>query len=146
MPRVDFYILPDHSPATGFACAMAGKIWRQGHKIHIRTGSRQDAVILDEMLWTHKDISYLPHQLADEQEDPDTPVNIGWNGLNPVTDEVLINLGDNIPDYAPSFARIIEIVPATDPQRGLARERFRKYREQGFDIHSHKLEDKHVRI
>ena len=142
MARVDFYILQDQNPPEKFACAIAGKIFRQGLKIHIHTDSREAAATLDDYLWTYRDISFLPHQLADGGEQPDTPITIGWNGTVPAEAGVLVNLSVNIPDFASDFARIIEIVPGYDPLRSQARARYRQYRDQGYELHNHEIDPK----
>ena len=124
MARVDFYILQDQSPPERFACAISGKVFRQGLKIHIHTGSRESAAALDDLMWTYRDISFIPHQLADSGTDGDTPITIGWPGTAVNHASVLINLDEKIPDFAGDFARIIEIVAAYDPLRGQAREQY----------------------
>ena len=146
MNRVDFYILQEQNPPEKFACAIATKLTRQGLAVHIHTDNRETAVGLDEYLWTYKDISFLPHKLVDDRELPDTPVSIGWNGSTHNTDGVLINLGMNIPDFAGSFARIIEIVAAYDPPRAQARDRYRQYRDRGYELHNHDIEPKDANI
>ena len=138
--RVDFYILQDQNPPETFACAIAGKILRQGLKIHVHTESREAAVALDDFMWTYRDISFLPHQMAGDSDQPGTPITIGWQETAPADGGVLINLGAEIPDFAADFARIIEIVAAYDPLRGQARDRYRQYREQGYEMHNHDID------
>ena len=140
MTRVDFYILHNQNPPENFACALSNKIIRQGLNIHIHTESRESAVSLDDYLWTFNDISFLPHQLADSTDGIESPIIIGWNGIEPSGSNVLINLNTTIPDFAGSFNRIIEIVAANEPQREQARERYREYRQRGYELHNHDME------
>ena len=144
MTRVDFYILSDSQPPDRFACQLAGKVRRQNLQIYIHTDSRETANKLDELLWTHKDISFLPHSLADTACCDDSPITIGWQGSDPGRQDVLINLSTNVPDFANKFARIIEIVTAQEPLRSQARKRYQQYRDNGFDLHSHKLESNYA--
>ncbi len=144
MTRVDFYILSDRQPPDRFACQLAGKVRRQNLQIYIHTDSRETANKLDELLWTHKDISFLPHALADTACSDDSPITIGWQGSEPGRQDVLINLSTNVPDFANKFARIIEIVTAQEPLRSQARKRYQQYRDNGFDLHSHKLESNYA--
>jgi len=146
MNRVDFYILQDQNSPEQFACAITGKLLRQGHAVHIHTDSRDNAAGLDDYLWTYKDISFLPHKLADDRDLPDTPVTIGWNGSAHPEAGVLINLGTDIPTCATAFARIIEIVASQDPPRTQARGRYRVYRERGYELHNHDIETKDANI
>ena len=140
MTQVDFYILPDHDLPEKFVCDLAEKVRKKGLQIYIHTESRQAAERLNDLLWTHKDISFLPHALIDADDFNGTPIAIGWVGAKPSTNEVLINLSPNVPEFANSFARIVEIVAGQEPIRNQARERYRHYRDHDFDLHSHTLE------
>jgi DNA polymerase-3 subunit chi len=139
VPRVDFYLLPESLAAARFACSMTARARGQGLTVHIHAASRDEAIELDNLLWTFRDISFLPHCLADERDGPEAaPVVIGWEGQPPRTDGVLINLDARIPDFAAGFARIVEAVPAQG--RSEARDRWRRYREMGCELHSHELD------
>lgn len=140
MPRVDFYVLPETSPAERFACTIANKAWQQGHTVYIATLSREAAEVMDDLLWTFQDISFLPHALAQTDVPPAEPVVIGWNGRLPGEYEVLINLTADIPDGVENFARIVEIVAGSHERRELARKRYRAYRARGYEMHDHTLE------
>lgn len=143
MPRVDFYVLPEGLSTQRFACNMAAKARRQGYEIYIHAASRPDAVSLDELLWTFQDISFLPHRLDDDAADDGSRVTVGWEGRLPPEGQVLINLCAAIPEFAARFARIVEAVVPESPLREQARERYRRYREMGFELHSHELESEH---
>jgi len=140
MPRVDFYVLPDTSPAERFACTIANKAWQQGHTVYIATLSQEAAGIMDDLLWTFQDISFVPHALAQSAAPPAEPVVIGWNDRMPGDYQVLINLTADIPAGAENFARIVEIVAGNHERRDLARKRYRTYRERGYEMHDHTLE------
>lgn len=145
MTRVDFYILStEESSRDKFACALAGKALTRGNPVHIHTDSRESAVLMDDLLWTFRDISFIPHALADETLEHDCPVAIGWNGINPKSCEILINLGADIPEFVRSFVRVMEIVVTDAASRQQSRDRYRRYRDMGFELHSHELESDHA--
>lgn len=138
MTRVDFYSLPDHGNSGKTACVLIEKARQSGHTIHIRAASRADALQLDELLWTFRDISFIPHRLADEAGETTATVIIEWEGAQSSdTGDVLINLKAAMPAEAGRFNRIIELIPADAAGRQAARERFRLYREQGLEMHHH---------
>src|SRR3990172_5435690 len=139
MTRVDFYSLPEHGDSGKTACMLTEKARQRGHTIRIRAASRADALQLDEMLWTFRDISFIPHRLADESEDSAAHVTIEWEGAQTDAGDVLINLTAVIPEESGRFNRIIELVPADAAERQAARERFRFYREQGLELHHHEM-------
>jgi len=131
-PRVDFYVLPETLAAARFACAITARARREGLMVHIQAASRDEALELNDLLWTFNDISFVPHCLADEDRDPAVaPVVIGWAELPPRTGDLLINLDEAIPAFASGFARIVEAVPGDSARRGQSRERWRQYKEMG---------------
>ncbi len=146
MISVDFYILPDNKLQEKFACVLAEKARTQDLKVYIYTESREKALRLDDLLWTYKDISFLPHNLADGDSDDKTCIIIGWNGTTITPFELLINLTMGVPTFANKFDRIMEIVEANEPARKQARNRYRQYRELEFKLRSHDLEASHAAI
>lgn len=95
---------------------------------------------MDDLLWTHKDISFLPHSMVDDPGADTGGICIGWNGQAPRKAEVLINLGNRIPDFVNDYTRVVEMVPAEPAQKTLARERYRQYRESGFELYNHQID------
>lgn len=138
MTRADFYILGDGGSRTRFACTLAHKAWQQGHRPFLLAPDRDEAAGLDDLLWTFQDISFLPHTLADDAGAGDVPVTIGWPG-HAAAGDVLINLTDDVPDNAAGFERIAEIVGGDETQRNRARQRYKTYRERGYDMHNHDM-------
>jgi len=139
MQRADFYILDTGADPGRFACNLASKAWKQGHTLHILAPDRDAALGLDSLLWTFRDISFLPHAVLGDDETGAVPITIGWPETTLRQGDVLINLSTHSPEQAAGFARIAEIVPADDDLRRQARTRYRQYREQGFELHSHDL-------
>lgn len=146
MNRVDFYILPENSKRDRFACTMANKVWKNGNIVYIHTSNKEAAILLDDLLWTFNDISFLPHGLCDEHNHENIPVLVGWNEQLPEQCQVMINLTEEIPATADKFPRIIEIVTGNNQDRQSARNRYRDYRAGGFELHDHMLEDNHDSI
>ena len=140
MTRADFYILGDNTDRARFACTLAYKAWKQGHHLHILASGHDEAVALDDLLWTFQDISFLPHALADDAGAGAVPVTVGWPGQPVAGGDVLINLTAEIPESATAYRRIAEIVSADEDLRRQARQRFKQYRELGFDMHTHTLD------
>ncbi len=142
MARVDFYILNQagqHSRQT-FACRLAEKAYRLQNTVHIQAGSRADADRLDELLWTFRDGSFVPHEvLGSAPEDPASPVTIGCDDTSRADCDLLINLGESIPDSASSFPRVAEVVTSDEDSKTQSRQRFVDYRDQGHTLNTHKL-------
>jgi len=118
---------------------MAGRALQEQMTVHIHTRSRDEAALLDSLMWTFRDISFIPHALVDEPGARDTPVSLGWHGAVPGSHGVLINLTDEVPEFAGQFERIVEPVGMDTELKSLARQRFRRYRELGWEMHSHDI-------
>lgn len=143
MPRIDFYVLPDASPNGRFllACRVTDKAFRHGHRVYIHASSHSQAVMLDELLWTFKDNSFIPHSMVDKPDaDTDTaPVRLGYGTQPGVQADVLINLGDEVPDSFEQYERVTELVDQSQEIKQQARQRFRYYRDKGYTPHTHNL-------
>ena len=138
MAEVDFYIIASAAEAGGriFACRVAEKAWRLGHRVFVHTESRESASEMDALLWTFREDSFVPHEL-DSTTPAGAPVLIGA-GEPPARDpDVLINLTSHVPPFASRSPRIAEIVTGDEHARELGRERFRRYRADGFEIRTH---------
>jgi len=142
MARVDFYILNQagqHSRQT-FACRLAEKAYHLNNSVHIHAASRDDAERIDELLWTFRDGSFVPHErISGTGDAADSPVTIGCEDEFVEPRDLLINLSDDIPACAGTFPRVAELVTSDDDCKQLSRKRFATYREQGHSLETHNL-------
>ncbi len=131
--RVDFYVLEEPQPAARlrFACRLAEKAYHLDHRVHLQAGSAAEAADLDDLLWTFRQGSFVPHELAQPGQPPQSPVTIGHGPAPPPQADLLINLTGTVPDFADAFERVAEIVDGSDDGRRLGRERYRSYQERG---------------
>lgn len=144
MTRVDFYILDQSSSEArlSLACRLAAKAVEQHLEVLINTGTETDAARLDELLWTFSQGSFIPHRRLDGPNDRDEgePVLIG-NDRVPETGrwELLINLSLEVPGFFSRFERVAELVDAEPQNKAAGRERFRYYRDRGYELRTHRL-------
>lgn len=142
MARVDFYILAASGEPSRqkFACRLAEKAYRLNHSVHIHTASRQQAEVLDELLWTFRDGSFVPHEvLGPGGARGGAPVTIGFEENTIGGQHLLINLSEEIPGMAGSFPRVAELVTSDEQSRQRSRQRFAQYRERGAEMETHNL-------
>jgi DNA polymerase-3 subunit chi len=141
MARVDFYVLaaPGEQARRQFACRLAEKAYRLDHRVRILAADPQAAAQIDELLWTWRDGSFVPHEILKTGTAPESPVTISSDQSAHADSDLLINLSDALPASAGAFPRIAEIVSSDDEQRRHGRERFAQYREQGHTLETHKL-------
>ncbi|MCP5421228.1 MAG: DNA polymerase III subunit chi [Gammaproteobacteria bacterium] len=142
MPRIDFYILPDQA-ADGrvlLACRLCEKAFQHGHRIYIQAASPEQARILDDLLWTFRQGSFVPHALCPAGDSDMSPVLIGAGAdIAAQTAEVVINLDALPPPDFDRFERVMEIVDQHPDILAQSRQRYRFYRERGYPPDSHKL-------
>jgi len=138
MTRIDFYIIPqdqlDH--IYNFTCRLTEKAYQQDHKITIKVNSQEEAQKLDDLLWSYKPESFLPHNKQNDQED--APIRIVWDNLGSDY-EVLINLSDEVPPEFTRFQRVTQIASQHPEQRARSREHYKYYKERGYPLHNHDL-------
>ena len=142
MAKVDFYVIGGSGEQTRrrFACRLAEKAYRLDNTVHIHATDRQSVQQIDDLLWTFRDGSFVPHEvLGDRADDGPAPVTIGCDSPPARECDLLINLSDDIPSIADSFPRIAEIVTSDEDARTRSRNRFVDYRERGHTLDTHKL-------
>jgi DNA polymerase-3 subunit chi len=140
--RVDFYLLSAAEPASRlhFACRLAEKAYKLKNNVYAHTTSEAEAGQLDELLWTFREGSFVPHGLLADQPDARTPVQIGTPEQATTQGELLINLSAAAPTFAANFARVAEIVDNSEASKQAARERFKQYREMGLEPTTHNID------
>lgn len=143
MPRIDFYILPEHNIPQRFVCNLTSKVKAEGYSVHIQAQDKNEAKKLDDSLWTFRDISFLPHALIDDADVEQHTVTIGWPDMDQNKTDVLINLTQNEPVETEDYTRILEIVSAEANSKQRARELYRSYREKGYELNTHNIDSSH---
>lgn len=139
MTQVDFYVLPDATSRgrTLFVCRLAEKAFGLGHRVFVHLPSTDEARELDQLMWTFRDRSFLPHCLAGS--DADAAVHIG-TGSEPAGDfHLLVNLAQDVPAFFSRFERVAEVVNAEPAVREAGRGRFRFYKDRGYPLETHSL-------
>ena len=141
MARVDFYVLKQDGEQARrlFACRLAEKAYKLDNTVHILAPSQEAAERVDELLWTFRDGSFVPHHLLNSANDLDSPVTISFGNGHVESRDLLINLCDEVPDAAESFPRVAELVTSDQDCKQKSRARFVTYRDQGHTIDTHNV-------
>jgi len=140
MTRIDFYVLADETLEQQqlFACRLAQKAVKQGHRVYIHTSSDHQSQQLDDLLWTFSTHSFVPHT-RQAAECAQHPVFISHQGDPHGIHDVLINLSLKTPDCFSRFERLAELVNQHENIRQAGRERFKFYKSRGYPLNTHKL-------
>lgn len=137
MTRIDFYIHVDDKLHT--ACRLAAKAFGQGLRVMVFCPDTQTAQRFDRLLWAVPATGFVPHCFPGDALAPVTPVIIDHDASDTPHDQVLLNLRDEWSPLFSRFQRLIEIVSRDERDRASARERFKFYRDRGYEIRTHDL-------
>lgn len=138
MARIEFHF---NAPAlVPYACRLLRKVHGRGLRAQV-VGHRSTLVQLDQALWDFSQLDFLPHCTAEappamreassvvltEQPLPD------WDR------QILINLGESVPQGFEGFERVIDVVSMDELHRAQGRERWRHYSRLGHELIRHDL-------
>jgi len=142
MTQVDFYILtnPTFQGCEQLACRLAEKAYLKGHYLYLHTEDEHQARQVDDLLWTFRDGSFVPHALMEQAGGAPQQVLIGHSTEPPLEQDVLINLTNDVPLFFSRFLRVAEIVGGEEQQKQQARERFKFYRDRGYPLNTYNIE------
>ena len=140
MTKVDFYILSDtaHMERYRMACRIVEKAYFLDHRVHVHTDSAEITSQLDELLWTFRDRSFIPHEIEPKYPNH-TPVTLG-HGWIPEHCDVLVNLATGVPKSFNHFNRVAEIINQDEQCRESGRARYRFYRDHGYSLTHHEIQ------
>jgi DNA polymerase-3 subunit chi len=135
MPRADFYLIAkprfSEQPLL-LVCELARKAFATQQPTLILTRDFAQAEALDELLWAFDSDTYIPHQLAGDDDDQHTAVLIAPPGVDTPARPLIINLCEQCPQ---SYGeRVLEVVAADPAEREGSRLRWREYQRLGFEV------------
>jgi DNA polymerase-3 subunit chi len=137
MTRIDFYF--EAEDKLQVACRLSAKAAQQKLRVLIYAADQAAAQRIDKLLWTWQATTFLPHCMTTSPLAAQTAVLITHDPEDTPHDEVLLNLHPAWPPAFSRFQRLVEIVGREDADRGAGRERFRFYRDRGYEIVKHDL-------
>ena len=140
MTSIDFYT--HVSDRFDVAAKLVAKAFAQHGSVRVLTGDAESTETLDSMLWIQPAIGFLPHCRIGNRLAAETPIWIDHLLEHQGPAAVLINLHDAPPPFFSRFERLAEIVGADESGAAAARERFRFYRERGYELRTHNLSER----
>ena len=137
MTRVDFFIWPlcekrYHDLAI---CNLIRSIYQSEGSLTVLIEDSNERERLDHLLWTFEKTSFIPHGI-----DNTYPVKLTSDAVKEKKN-ILMNLGSSCPKEPEKFEIIVETAGHNESTRSKARLRFKKYKELGVGVSSHKIED-----
>lgn len=140
MPRADFYLIDKprfREDPLLLVCELAKRAHGAQQPTLILTRDFEQAEAIDEYLWSFDEDSFIPHQLAGDDDDANTAVLIVPPGVEVADRPMVINLRDAC---APGrFDRVLEVVAADSAEREGSRSRWTEYKKAGFEVNKHDM-------
>lgn len=140
MTQIDFYTHAADKYHT--ACVLCAKAVERGLRVMVYTPDAAASAQMDRLLWSTPAIGFIPHCRASDPLAPVTPVIVDHLADPLLHDDILLNLHPEQPLFFSRFHRLIEIVGAEENDAAAARERFRFYRDRGYEIKTHDIGNK----
>ncbi|MGD9153666.1 MAG: DNA polymerase III subunit chi [Gammaproteobacteria bacterium] len=141
MPTVDFYLIDAATlnEQLRFACRLLDKAYLQQYTAYVHVENQAAAETMYDLLWTFRDISFVPHDLVRGPNSADAPVIIGSDEKPLQQHDILLNLHAAVPDFYTAYNRVIEIVHQDAAWKKIAREHYKFYQNQGHEVKTHDL-------
>ena len=138
MARIEFHF---NAPAlVPYACRLLRKVHGRGLRAQV-VGHAATLAQLDQALWTFSQLDFLPH-CADGAPHAVRQASTVLLCEQPAEDwsrQILINLGESVPQGFEAFERIIDVVSIDDLHRAQGRDRWRAYSRAGHELIRHDL-------
>lgn len=132
MTRITFL----HGASDRFqaAAAWVAHVSAAGTRVLVYAPFERQGEAFSRLLWAQPATGFTPHCHASSLLAKETPVVIAGNLDQPIHDECLLNLSDDIPPGFSRFQHFTEIVSIADSDRLPGRDRFRFYRDRGYPL------------
>jgi len=140
MTTIDFYT--HVADRLDVAARLVAKAYAAHGSVRVLTPDRATTDALDRLLWIQSALSFLPHCRMDSAIAADTPIWIDDALEHSGPAAVLVNLHPQPAPFFSRFERLAEVVGSDDAGLAAGRERFRFYRERGYELRSHNLAER----
>ena len=139
MTLVGFYVVQtsDSGQRLRVAARLADKAFQRGHRIFIHATDEAQASELNELLWSFRPASFLPHGLHGQKHSE--TIAIGWGQEPNNHNDLLINLQLEIPSFFSRFARVAEVVTQEPDSLAALRKSWTFYKERGYQLEKYDL-------
>jgi DNA polymerase-3 subunit chi len=130
--KVDFYTGSTDKLRT--ACQLSHKAMQNGVRAVISTPDAETGTALDKLLWHYPATAFIPHCRSDAEEAAQMPVVLNHGGEKFPHYDLLISLHIECMPFFSRFERVIEIIGSDAEDQRLGRERFKFYRDRGYEL------------
>jgi DNA polymerase-3 subunit chi len=130
--KVDFYTGSTDKLRT--ACQLCHKALQGGIRVMLSVPDTVSSHMLDKLMWEYPSSAFIPHCLSNHADAEAMPVVIYQGEHNFLDYALLISLHTQPVNFFSRFERVIEIVSTSEEDSRLGRERFKFYRDRGYEL------------
>lgn len=142
MPEVTFYVLAsaDEQQRLLFVCKLVEKAYRMGNFCYLLAENDAQAQKLDDLLWTFRQGSFIPHQRYDGSlPEFDKTILIGVAEPPPSWQQIVVNLSLRGFSAFEHVERILEVLDDDPDIKAEGRARYRRYLQAGAKLETHNI-------
>jgi len=132
MTKVDFYTGSPDKLRT--VCQLSHKAMQSGVRTVISLPDAATTDTLDKLLWHFPATAFIPHSRGGAETSGEMPVILDHGGDKFPHHDLLISLHDECVPYFSRFERVIEVIGTGGEDSRMGRERFKFYRDRGYEL------------
>jgi len=109
-------------------------LYHRHDKIFVLCEQRSVLEQVDEYLWHESHNSFIPYSVEGECTQSSSNVLLSTQSTQLSSSKAMINIGAELPDRLNNLREIIELVKTSEEDKENARQRFKYYRQLGFNV------------
>ena len=140
MTQIDFYF--NSGNKYRLAVRLGAKAIERSARMFILTSDESATRQMESLFWTLGQTSFLPNCRSSNPNACETPIIVDHDEALLLHDDILLNLRPTYPPFFSRFHRLIELVGVDQEDVITARERYKFYRDRGYEIRRHDMSGK----
>jgi DNA polymerase III subunit chi len=140
MTQIDFYF--NVTDKYKLAASLSQKAQVQASRMFLYTPDEAATKHAEAMLWSFQQTSFVAHCRSRHVLAAETSIIVDHESEVLVHDDVLLNLCPDYPSFFSRFRRLIDVVGHEETDKAAGRERYRFYRDRGYEIRQHDMTGK----
>ena len=132
MTKIDFYTGSTDKLRT--ACQLSHKAMQNSVRVILSAPDAATTDALDKLLWHYPTTAFIPHCKSDSEAAATMPVVLNSGSENFPHHDLLISLHSEWMPLFSRFERVIEIIGSDAEDRRMGRERYKLYRDRGYEL------------
>lgn len=133
MTKIRFYTGSTDKLRT--ACQLSHKAMQSGLRVLLHTPDEATTEAVNKLLWHYPSTAFIPHCRSHEHAAQEMPVVVGHDADALPHHELLISLHSITPPFFSRFEHLVEIVGLDEEDKRLGRERYKFYKDRGYELH-----------